>query len=481
MSPTGTPADASDVPHARRRGGDPVAAGDPEPLPRPGYGDQARYLRWLFEQPHRVLDEIRDRHGPVVELGAGPARLAIVGDPAAISDLFAKPSESFRWKHKVNVLSLWVGATSIIVSDGADHQRRRSAIQAGFSRRRLNGWIPMILAAADDAIDALIASSNGPGQTVDMYPVGRALVLDIVLRALCGPHLAARAPELSDLFRRPEEYIEGSAFRQLPHPFPIGQRHRVRQDRWTFDAIIDDEIARLRSAVAGDERNLLESLVVSGQLTDLEIRDQIATLIAAGFDTTSTALAWLLLRAAATPGLWDRLAAEADGAFRKIGDGREPDHETLAALDLADCTVRESLRLHPPGVFGVRETVADITAGGYLIPRQTLVAWSFYLAGRDPRYWPDPLRFDPDRHLDPTPEQAALAKAAWVPFGGGARNCIGFALAQIELTLIVARLAQRLDFSPAGSVRAHPEREKPPVPTRRSRPQGGAPLRITPR
>ena len=77
-----------------------------------------------------------------------------------------------------------------------------------------------------------------------------------------------------------------------------------------------------------------------------------------------------------------------------------------------------------------------------------MIAWSPHLAGRDPHYWPDPLRFDPDRHLDPTPEQAAHAKAAWVPFGGGARNCIGFALAQMELTLIVARLAQRLHLAP---------------------------------
>ena len=117
--------------------------------------------------------------------------------------------------------------------------------------------------------------------------------------------------------------------------------------------------------------------------------------------------------------------------------------------------------------------MVDVTVGGYRIPRHTLIAWSFHLAGRDPAYWPDPLRFDPDRHLDPTPEQAARSKAAWVPFGGGARNCIGFGLAQIELTLIVARVAQRLRLAPVDTA--------VPQATRRSRPEGGAPLHVTPR
>jgi len=442
-----------------------------QPLPRPSLGAQLHYLRRLFTRPHQVLEEVNELHGPVVVLGAGPARLAIVGDPAAITDLFAEPTGSFRWKHKVNVLALWVGKDSILTSDGADHHRRRRALQAGFSRRRLNGWIPMILDATDTTIDRLIASLDEPAQTADLYPVGRTLVLDIVLRALCGPRLAHRAQEIDVLLQRGQDYIEGPAVRQFPHPFPMGRRHQVRQDRRAFDSIIDDEIARLRTAPDGDELNVLETLVTDGELTDAEIRDQMATLIAAGYDTASTTLAWVLLRAAATPGLWDRLASEADLALREIGSAAAPDHTTLAALDLADRTVRESLRLHPPGVFGVREAVVDVTAGGYRIPRHTLIAWSFHLAGRDPAYWPDPLRFDPDRHLDLTPEQAAHAKAAWVPFGGGARNCIGFALAQIELTLIVARLAQRLHLAPVDTT--------VPQATRRSRPEGGVPLHVT--
>jgi cytochrome P450 len=96
-----------------------------------------------------VLDELRADYGPVVELGGGPVRLAIVGGPDHVRELFAAPTDAFRWKHKFNVLGFVVGDSSVIVSDGQDHPRRRSSVQSAFSRRRLNGWIPMIVEQTD--------------------------------------------------------------------------------------------------------------------------------------------------------------------------------------------------------------------------------------------------------------------------------------------------------------------------------------------
>lgn len=444
-------------------------------LPRPARTAQVRYLRRLFANPHDVLEELRDRHGPVVGLGAGPVRLAVVGDPSTIAEIFGSPTTSFRWNHKFNVLELVVGSTSMIVSDGEDHRRRRGAVQPGFGRRRLNGWIPMILDRTDAAIDDLLARHPAGDEPVDMYPIGRALVLRIAVRALFGERLAARASEIGELFQRPQDYLESPAIRQFPHPLPVGRRHGVRQDRRAFDAIVRSEMLRLRAEPDGDELNVLESLVTESDLFDDEICDQLASLVGAGFDTTAATLAWLLLESIARADLWDRLGAEADAVLGDLDPDRPPDHSTLAALELAGRTVHESLRLHPAGVVGLRETVVDVVAGGYRIPRGTLIAWSPHLAGRDPDHWTEPLTFDPDRHLDPDPEQAALADAAWVPFGGGARNCIGFALAQIELTLILARLAQRLVCRPATDT------IPPAVGMVVNRPLGGAPVSVAPR
>jgi len=443
-------------------------------LPRPPVRRQVGYLRRLFKDPQPVLDELRAAYGPVCGLGFGPVRLAVVGDPAALKQLFATPVGSFRWGHKFNVLGFVVGDGSMIVSDGADHKRRRSSVQAAFSRRRLNGWIPTIVEQTDAAIDRLPLAADGSASTIDLYPHVRMVVLQVAIRSLFGEHLAARAEEIGARFQRPQDYLEAPAVRQLPHPFPFTTRAKVRADRRALDAIIDTEIDHRRRHPSDDPKEVLSALVQRGDLSDAEIRDQVVTLIGAGYDTTAASLSWMLWRTALEPDVWAQLRAEADEVFGPVGDDRVPrDHELLGRLGCAGRVMRETLRLHPAGALSPREAAVDLEIGGYIVQKGTLVLWSAHLAGRDPGVWPDPLRFDPDRFGDLSPEQQAVADEAWVPFGRGARNCIGFALAQMELTLMISRLAQRLDVTPGTA--AVPR----PVGMVVNRPTGGVPMAVT--
>jgi cytochrome P450 len=439
-------------------------------LPSPPAHRQPGLVRRLLRQPHPVLDELRAAHGPMVLLGAGPMRMAIVGDPAAARELFGLPTDAFRWGHAFNVIGFVVGPGSMIVSDGDDHARRRGSVKQAFSRRRLNGWIPMIVERTDVAVDAWVAAAGD--DEVDLAPLVRTLVLDVVVRALFGARLADRVDEIEELFRRPAAYLESPAVKQIPHPLPGTLRARVRADRRALDAIIDGEIAHCRANRSSDPLNVLEVLVESGDLTDAEIRDQVVTLIGAGHDTTAASLSWAVTEAMRAPGLWDALGAEADVTL-----GAEPaDHTSLARLVIAERTMRETLRLHPAGALSPRRAVRDVDVGGYRIPKGTMVLWSAHLIGRDPGAWPDPLRFDPDRMFDLDAEAKILAETAWVPFGRGARNCIGFALAQMEITLILARMAQRLVVSPPRTTTV-PD----PVGMVVSRPTGGVPAHITKR
>lgn len=446
----------------------------PSRLPAPVRRHQPGLIRRILSDPVPVLDEVSERFGPMCGFGAGPLRLAVIGDPAALRELFAMPTDHFRWGHKFNVLGFVVGKESMIVSDGDDHARRRASVQMAFSRRRLNGWIPTIVDRTDRAVDQLVESLDGERE-VDLYPFGRALVLEIVVRSMFGEALAARAAEIGELFERPQAYLESSAVHQFPHPFPATARSRARADRRALDAIIDTQIAMLRAQPSTDPLDVLAALVSDGTLSDGEIRDQVVTLIGAGYDTTSATLAWMFWCIAHEPGLWLRLRDEADDVFGPLGRVPLADAQTLARLDLANRVMRETTRLHPAGVLSPREAARDLTIGGYRIPKGTLILWSAHLAGRDPRTWVEPLRFDPDRFLAPADDQQALAALAWVPFGRGARNCIGFALAQMELTLIIARIAQRLDIaSTAGAIPR-------PVGMVVNRPAGGAPMRVSAR
>lgn len=440
----------------------------PSSPPGPRGADNLRLTRAIFREPVPVLEELRATYGPVCRLGAGPARLAVVGGPEAVREVLVMPTDRFRWGHKFNVLGFVVGDESLLVSDGDDHRRRRGSVQQAFSRRRLDGWIPMIVERTDAAVDELGLGVGRAPEVVDLAPWGRRLVLDVVVRALFGDGMRARTEELAGRFERPQAYLESPAVRQVPHRLPFGRRARVRADRRALDVIIDDEIARLRAHPSGDPLDVLAVLVAEGALTDDEIRDQVVTLIGAGYDTTAATLAWMLWRVSLAPGLWGRLRHEADRVVGRPDRSPPPDVAVLGDLALADAVVRETTRLHPAGVIAPREATADVEVGGYRIPAGTLVLWSPYLVGRDGSAWPDPCRFDPDRFLRPSPEQQALADLAWMPFGGGRRNCLGFALARMELTLIVARLAQRLD------VAATAPRVPRPYGMVVNRPEGGA-------
>ena len=451
-------------------------AGRPLPGPRGISGIAA--ARRLLDDPAPEFDRLRDEFGPIYRLGSGPLRIAVVGDPEGIAELFAMPNSTFRWNHRLNILELFSGSQSLLVSDGDDHRRRRGAVMGGFARRRLNRWIPMIVDRTDAAIDEIlsVAADRPDDDPIDVYPFGRTMALGVVVEALLGDRLANRIGEIAPLIERPQAYLESPAIRQIPHPFPGTRRAGVRADRRVLDGIVDDEICHLRTVTDGADgeprRDVLASMVRSGELSDSEMRDQVVTLIGAGFDTTAAAFSWLLWRAVLAPGLWQRLAGEAADAFHD-GDASTIDDGLLERLPLAAATVRESLRLHPAGLAGVREAMIDIEVCGYRIPARTIVAWSPYLSGRDPDVWVNPLAFDPDRFLSLTPEQRAVTDRLWVPFGAGTRNCIGFVLAQMELTLFVARFAQRLDLRPVSSV------VPAPFGMAVNRPRGGSPFVVS--
>ena len=395
-------------------------------------------------------------------------RIVVFGEPATIRELLMQPSDRFRWDHPISPFPFVVGETTMLASDGADHKRRRGAVQEAFSRRRLERWTPMIVEQTDAAIDRLLSAP--PGAPVDLYPWGKRLVIEIVVRALFGERLTGRTGEIEARFQRIQDYLSAPLWRQAPHPLPIGKRHGVRQDREALDAILDEEIAAARSSAGQaehDPHDILAALVGRGELSDPEIRDQVKTLIGAGYDTTSSTLAWLLWEATLHPDLWTRLRKEADivlaapaGCPAAVArTGRESGaRDAPAPPRFRDRTSDhrrrhgDRRRAHPSG---------DDRARGR--PTSPAVI---------PDVWDDPLRFDPDRFLSLDDDQRAAADLGWVPFGRGPRSCIGFALAQMELTLIIARMAQRLDLIATATV--VPPAEGLVV----SKPVGGVPMLV---
>lgn len=460
-----------------------VADGDVVPardLPGPTGLANLRMVQRMFRDPAPVLRELDTAYGPVCRLGAGPLRLTIIGDPASIRQMSSLAPGNFRWHHRYSAIAmqLVVGRQSVIVSDGEDHRRRRHAVQGGFSPPRLRQWAPMIRDRVD-AVAAELALAAPATGVIDMSPYLRSLILGVTVRAFFGDSFARRSEEIGELMQAPQDLLEVSALRQLPHPLPFTLRARVRRNRRALDRMIDNEIARHRRTDTDDPGDLLGVLVRSGTLCDAEIRDQVVTLIGAGYDTTSAALSWALLRVGRDHRIQDRLRVEADELLDGAVDG-DAGRWDGTELPYAGRVVDECLRLHPPGLFGVRLAATDLRIGGYGIPKGTLLMWSPYLAGRDQRSWPDVERFDPDRFENPTDHQRWLARRAWVPFGRGPHMCIGFAMAQMELSIVLSGLVQRLDITtvaddmprPVGTVVNRPAGGVVVRAARRGRPRG---------
>jgi cytochrome P450 len=174
-----------------------------------------------------------------------------------------------------------------------------------------------------------------------------------------------------------------------------------------------------------------------GGMTDPQVRDEAMTLFLAGHETTANALVWTWWLLSQHPGVEATFHEELD----TILQGRAPAFEDVSKLTYTTMVFAEAMRLRPP-VWGFgRQAIEDFELGGYRIQKGSLLILSQWVTHRDPRWWPEPERFDPLRH---TPEEKAKRhKFSYLPFSHGARNCIGEPFAWMEGVLILATLAQK--------------------------------------
>ncbi len=408
--------------------------------------------RGLLDTPMDTIEALAGQYGRTFAVHLGPTSIVVVGDRELIKVVLTGPQDRYRWGPVFRLpLGVFVGPTSMLVSDGADHDRRRSLVQPAFALRRLQAWRTVVLAEYDRMIDALPV-----GEVFDLAPHIQTAVRRIVVRVLFGPELDA--DDIGSRLAPAAEYINRPILKQVPHPLPFGDRERARASRRSFDVRLDDEIARRRREPSRERDDVLDTLLATDGLSASELKDQVVSLIGAGYDTTTATASWLILRAAPDAEVWRQLRAEAETVNV---DDRRP---------WAEAVVHESLRIHPAGAHAPRLAARSFDLGPYRIRRGSLIAWSPLLAGRDPVSWPDPMRFDPSRHVD-----GEELEYAWVPFGAGTRSCLGFGLARMNLTMLASRLAQRVDLTlasddlpgPIGTVTAHPV--------------GGVPVTITAR
>src|SRR5436190_15286527 len=386
-----------------------------------------------------VMQELHRRFGPVVDFGYRSSRMVLVFGAEANEHVISTAADCFEWGEAMQALVAVDGPTALVVSDGDDHKRRRRLVQPAFSIKRVDAHLGLVVAEVDRAL-----ARWRPGVELDAAASLREAIRRIVVRALFGEELGAEADRFGELLEPGLRYVQRMPQQRFEHDLRINPYARVHRSNRAADALVLAEVARRRAAGIDEDAHpdTLTALLagVDGEtLTDAELLDQVRSLMAAGFDTTAGAAAWLVLELGRNPDALAAVRAEVDAV---LGD-RSPTIDDLRAMPLTLGAVQEVLRLWPPGPAAPRRSIAPSELHGMTIPAGRMVLYSAYVTGRLPELWPDPERFDPARWARGAPGPLPYS---FVPFGGGPRRCIGFALATLELQVMAIRLAQQVEW-----------------------------------
>jgi cytochrome P450 len=299
-----------------------------------------------------------------------------------------------------------------------------------------------------------------------------AVTLQIVAKTLFGAEVEQDAAAVGHAFDLVVREIAVRVRRPLRIPdfVPTPGNRRFLAGIRKLDEIVY-EMIRVRRASNRQGDDLLSLLlhaqdVDGSRMTDAQLRDEAVTLFLAGHETTAIALSWTLYLLSQHPEVQGRLADE----VRAVLGGRRPTLADLPRLAYAEQVVKESMRLYPP-VYGVgREAVRDSEIRGYAVPKGTTVFISQWVIHRDPRFYPEPLVFRPERWAGEAAR--SLPKFAYLPFGGGPRLCIGNTFAMMEAVLILVTLIGRFRFE------LEPGQNVVPFPAITLRPRGGIHMRL---
>ncbi len=333
----------------------------------------------------------------------------------------------------------------LLTSDGETWLRQRRLAQPAFHRQRIASFGDTMTAAAGRVLDRL-RSPAGQHQVVDLSQIMTGLTLEIVGRTLFSIDLTGEAAYVGEAFTEvnhlaTEFTSDPLALFKLRVPFWPTTRRLLAGVR-RLDVVVNRIIADRRAEPEPGE-DLLGMLMAARDETtgagmdDRQLRDEVMTLLLAGHETTAVALSWIIYLLSTHPEVARRLEAEVD----EVLAGRTPAMADLAQLPYARMIIDEALRLYPPAYVIARWGHEPDQIGQWAIPANSSVLLIPFVTHRLPAFWDEPDRFDPERF---TPENAAgRPRYAYLPFGGGPRQCIGNTFALVETQLILTMLVQR--------------------------------------
>jgi cytochrome P450 family 135 len=375
-------------------------------------------LEWMY-RPISFIEACRRRYGDIFSLRLGPGRnTVVVAEPFAARQVVRGDPNVFRAGDANGLLKPVVGPASLLVLDGDEHMRHRRILLPAFGAK--HG--PAFAKSVETATRERLASWRA-GDTLKLQDEMEAISLDVILRLALGPGPEERLEQFRALV--PEMMRRcSSPFTLLPYfrhelggVTPYAGLQKVLGE---LDGLFSDAIVERQASSIEDPSDCLSLLCAATDeagtpLTNKQIRDELLTMIMAGYETTTSALAWAFERLLRSPKVMSRLQDE-------ISNGSD---------EYLDAVVKEVLRLRPVVPILARKLKEDVELNGYLIPSRSVLMVSIFLLHRDPDLHPEPDEFRPERFLSGNNEEP------WLAFGGGVRRCLGASFAQLEMKVVM--------------------------------------------
>jgi len=376
-------------------------------------------------RPIEFMERCRRRYGRLFTLRLGPKHnVTMVADPRLAKEVMAGDPAVFRAGDTNGLFRPVVGSNSILLLDGDAHMRQRKILLPGFGASHGAQFVDQVREITQDRL-----SKWEVGQQLRLQDEMEAISFASIMRVVFGDHsqdshaeLRRLIPDMMDRCDSPFTLMPWFR-RELAGGSPYARLMKVID---AIDAILFETIAERRADPMTQLRDDTLSLLLRAEhedgspLGDQEIRDEVLTMVMAGYETTTSGCAWALERVLRSPNDLARLTTEIE-----TGD----DDAYL------DAVVKETLRVRPVVPVVARHLAEAIELDGYVIPAGSTLMVSIYLVHNDEETYPDPTAFKPERFLGGTPEGAA-----WIPFGGGVRRCIGARFAELEMKVVLTQV-----------------------------------------
>jgi len=391
---------------------------------------------WVI-RPIAYLERCRREFGDLFTARFMIGDIVFVSDPHLIKQVFTGDADVLHaGEANAPPLEPIMGKHSVLLLDGAEHMRQRKLMLPSFHGERMQRYGDLMAEIAHREIDGWPL-----GSPFALRDRTQAITLEVIMRTVFGIRDAERLARLSEVLSRMLEIgtnrlaMAGIAFPALRRTVGKTIWDRFFALRAQADELIYDEIARRREDPATPERDDVLSILLQARdedgraMTDVELRDELMTLLVAGHETTSTAISWA----------FDLLLHNPD----KLARLRE--EQAAGGDEYLDAVIKETLRVRPvvPGV--VRKLAEPYTLRGYELPAGIRVSPSIYLTHHSPELYPEPDRFLPERFLGGGPDTYT-----WLPFGGGIRRCLGASFALYEMKVVIPAILARVQLAAAG-------------------------------